>query len=157
MFMHDHVQVTLLSTEIWLWKGPFCQSPKSAIWRPYWIGPKFYMTCIKVLSQVITVPNMNEIHSFVSEKGPRNGFHTLRIWKTKSAIWRPYWIGPKFYSTCIKVLSQVITVPNMNEIPSFMSENGPRNGFHMLSIWKMKLATWRPSWTKNSKRGYVHQ
>ena len=50
-----------------------------------------------------------------------------------------------------------MTVPNMNEIHSFMSENGPRNGFHMLSIWKMKLATWRPSWTKNSKRGYVHQ
>merc|ERR1711893_462164 len=71
MFMHDHVQVTLLSTEIWLRKGPSGQSPKSAIWRPYWIGPKFYLTCIKVLSQVLTVPNMNEIHSFMSENRPR--------------------------------------------------------------------------------------
>ena len=45
----------------------------------------------------------------------------------------------------------------MNEIHSFMSENGPRNGSHMLSIWKTKSATWRPSWTKISKRCYVHQ
>merc|ERR1711893_236290 len=82
MFMHDHVQVTLLSTEIWLRKGPSGQSPKSAIWRPYWIGPKFYLTCIKVLSKVITVPNMNEIHSFMSENRTRNGFHMLSIWKT---------------------------------------------------------------------------
>merc|ERR1711893_42233 len=91
MFMHDHVQVTLLSTEIWLRKGPSGQSPKSAIWRPYWIGPKFYLTCIKVLSWVITVPNMNEIHSFMSENGLRNGFHMSSIWKTKLATWRPSW------------------------------------------------------------------
>merc|ERR1711893_18122 len=91
MFMHDHVQVTSLSTEIWLWKGPSCQSPKSAVWRPYWIGPKFYLTCIKVLSWVITVPNMNEIRSFMSENRPRNGFHMLSIWKTKLATLRPSW------------------------------------------------------------------
>ena len=45
----------------------------------------------------------------------------------------------------------------MNEIHSFMSENSPQNGFLMLSIWKMKLATWPPSWTKNSKWGYMRQ
>ena len=50
-----------------------------------------------------------------------------------------------------------MTVPNMNEIRWFMPENGPRTGFHMLSIWKTKLATWRPSWIKISKWGYVHQ
>ena len=57
----------------------------------------------------------------------------------------------------IKVLSLVTTVPNMNEIHSFMSEKGPRNGSHMLSMLKMKLAAWRPYWTNISKWGYVHQ
>ena len=56
MFMYDHVQVTLLSTEIWPQTGPSWQSPKSTVRRPFWIGPKFYLMCIKVLSQVITVP-----------------------------------------------------------------------------------------------------
>ena len=50
-----------------------------------------------------------------------------------------------------------MTVPNMNEIRSFMSENGLRNGSHMLSIWKTYFAAWRPSWTRISKWGYVHQ
>ena len=38
-----------------------------------------------------------------------------------------------------------------------MSENWPWIGFHILSIWKTYLATWRPSWTKISKWGYMHQ
>ena len=71
--------------------------------------------------------------------------------------WQPSWIWPKFYLTCIKAPSHVLTVPNMNEICSFMSENGPRNRFHMLSIWKTYFATGQPSWIKISKRGYVHQ
>ena len=87
-----HVQVTLKNTEIWLWKGPSWQSPKSPVQRPYCIGPKFHLTFIKVLSQVITVPKMNEIHSFMSENGPQNGFHMLSIWKMNSAAWRPSWI-----------------------------------------------------------------
>ena len=44
----------------------------------------------------------------------------------------------------------------MNEIHSFMSENGPRNRFHMLTIWKTYLAAGRPSWIEISKRGYIH-
>ena len=48
-------------------------------------------------------------------------------------------------------------MPNMNEIRSFMSENGPRNRYHMLSIWKTYFAAERPSWIEILKRGYVHQ
>ena len=57
----------------------------------------------------------------------------------------------------MKVLPYVMNVPKINEFCSFMSENEPQNGFPMLSIWKMKLATWQPSWTKNSKQGDVLQ
>ena len=36
------------------------KSKISYIWRPFWIRAIFYLTCIKVLSQVTTLPNMNE-------------------------------------------------------------------------------------------------
>ena len=111
MFMPSHV--TLLSTEIWSRKDPYWQSPESGVWRPFWIRTKFYLTCIKVLSQIINVPNMNEIHSFMSENGPQNGSHMLSIWKTKSATWRPSWT--KISKRCY--LHQWATIDNVHAWP----------------------------------------
>ena len=79
MFMHDHVQVTLLSTEIWQQKSPSWQSPKSALQWPYWIRSKFYLTCIKNPTWVMTVSNTKEIHSFMSEIWLRNCSYKLSM------------------------------------------------------------------------------
>lgn len=59
--------------------------------------------------------------------------------KVKIGLKRSYWMRWKFYLMCIKVLLEVMTVPNVNGIGSFMSENGLRSVSHnfMLSIWKM--------------------
>ena len=57
-----------------------------------------------------------------------------------SALGQLYWIRPKFYLTCIKVLSHVITVPNMKEINKFMSEIWLQNGSHMFKYGK--YANW---------------
>ena len=67
------MQVRSFSTEIWLRKRTPCLRPKSALGRPYWTGPIFYLTCIKVVAQVITCVNMNEIHSCMSEIWLRKG------------------------------------------------------------------------------------
>ena len=54
-------------------KVPPVQDLILALRRPYWIGPKSYLTCIKVPSKVMTMPDMSEIHPLMSEIWPRKG------------------------------------------------------------------------------------
>ena len=55
----------------------------------FWHRDKVYFTCIKPLWGLISVPNMNKIHRFISD------------------------------ITCIKPTLWLITVPNMNKINTF--------------------------------------
>ena len=65
--------------EIWLQKGPRSQIPKLILWQPYWIRPKVYLTSIKVLSEVMNVPNIKEIILFMSEIWSWNGSQMLSM------------------------------------------------------------------------------
>ena len=78
MFIHDHVQVTLLITVV-------LRSAERSILTEWTIDhmaaildqTKILLACMKVLSEVITVPNINEIHPFISENRPWTGMVSI--------------------------------------------------------------------------------
>ena len=47
---YEHKWKWLLGLKYWDLTAKRCilRNPKLAVWRPYWIWPKFYLTCIKI-------------------------------------------------------------------------------------------------------------
>ena len=70
-----------------------------------------YFMCIKPLWWLISVPNMNNIHWFITYIS----LQTYNIYDIMD-INATFWHWAKVYFTCIKSLLWLIIIPNMNKI-----------------------------------------